>query len=88
MYRQSGSSTHETKEKGNSHFLFFGLVRSVVEKYNGHLKINGTGKTFTVSVSESNKAACFEELEEIMELAKPLDGFPSFVHTWPVKPDK
>jgi hypothetical protein len=66
--------------KGGSYFLLLSLIRSVVEKHNGQLKINGTDKDFTVSVPESNKAACFEELEKIMELAKPLSSFPSFVH--------
>jgi hypothetical protein len=67
--------------KGSSNFLLLGLIRSVVEKHNGQLKINGTDKAFTVSVPESNKAACFEELEKIMELAKPLARFPSFFYT-------
>jgi hypothetical protein len=66
--------------KGGSYFLLLGLIRSVVEKYNGHLKINSTGKV-TVSVPKNSNEACFEELVEIMELAKPFDGFPSFVHT-------
>lgn len=69
---RSRSSTLEPEEKGSSHFLLLSLVRTVVEKHGGSMEIDQKTNSFTVTISESQKAACFRELEKIIGPSKPL----------------
>ncbi len=81
MGKTSRLGTPEPEEKGNSHFLLLGLVNSVAEKHGGHMQLNEKDNTISISVPEGRKTACFQELEIIMDISKPLSGFPSFVDT-------
>lgn len=46
------------------HLLFLCLVRLIVEKHGGHLHINDNNETFTVTIPEEQKSACFRELKD------------------------
>ena len=81
MYKENGTSAPIIEEKGRSHFLLMRLVQVVVERHGGHLDLDEKTNTFTVTVPDKTKAACFRELDEIMGFAKPFNGFPTFVHT-------
>ncbi len=69
---RSRSGAPEPEEKGSSHFLLLSLVRIVVEKHGGSMEIDQETNSFTVTISETQKAACFEELEGIIGPSKPL----------------
>jgi hypothetical protein len=70
-----------SEEKGRSHFLLMRLVNIIVERHGGHIDLDEENNTFTVTAPSKTKAKCFRELEEIMALAEPFGGFPTFVHT-------
>ncbi len=68
----SGSLDRGPEEKGRSRFLLLSLIRTVVEKHGGDMEIDEENNTFTVTIPESRKAGCFQELEEIIGPCKPL----------------
>jgi hypothetical protein len=62
---QKGCQTMSTTDQpGRSHLLFLAVVRLIVEKHGGHLQINEKENTFTVTIAEDQKNACFRELKE------------------------
>ena len=64
MTDKYNSGATEMTEQGRSRLLLLCLVRAVVEKHGGHLEIDDEANTFTVSIPESRKTACFKELQD------------------------
>ena len=69
---RSRSGAPEGEEKGSSHFLLLSLVRAVVKKHGGRVELDEKTNSFTVTISETQKAACFRELINIIGPSKPL----------------
>ncbi len=59
-------------EQGSSYFLLLCIVRGVVEKHGGSLKIDRKTNTVVLGIPQSKKVDCFKELEEIIG---PVDPF-------------
>ena len=82
MYRRNnGAGTIVTEEKGGSYFLLIRLLHVIVEGHGGQIELDEKTNTFTVTVPTKTKAACYRELDELMEFAEAFNGFPTFIHT-------
>jgi hypothetical protein len=60
-------------EKIGSHLLLLHMVRCVVEKHGGSIKLDEKNKSMFLSIPENNKAACFKELEDTIGPSRPLN---------------
>jgi hypothetical protein len=76
----SPSSPEIFGERESSQFLLLCIVRGVVEKHGGSMKIDRKTSSAVLSIPKSKKAACFEELEEIIGHGEPFKDFFPFLH--------
>ena len=82
MYRRNnGTDTLIIEEKGGSYFLLMRLLHVIVEGHGGQIELDEKTNTFTVTVPTKSRAACYRELDELMEFTDAFDEFPTFVHT-------
>jgi hypothetical protein len=67
-------------EKVGSHMLLLHMVRCVVEKHGGSIKLDEKSNSLVLSIPESKKADCFKELEDTIGPSKPLCEVSSVAH--------
>jgi hypothetical protein len=60
----------DINKPGRGRCQFISLVRTIVEKYGGHLDIDIEKDTFTVFIPQERKIDCFQELDNAVG---PLD---------------
>jgi hypothetical protein len=80
MNHRSKHCVAEPTTKNHSYFLLLSLLRAVIEKHGGHMEIDEINNTFTVIISENRKAACLQELEEIIGPYEPVSESSFPVH--------
>ena len=80
MKSKNNPSPPGTSGEGDHHFLLMRRVRDVVEKYGGSVKIDQGSNSAVLSIPQSKKTACFEELQEIIGNSEPLKDFFPFLN--------
>jgi hypothetical protein len=63
IYRRSSEIL---SQKGSSYLLLLCIVRGVVKKHGGSMKIDEKTNTVVLGIPQSKKANCFKELEEVI----------------------
>ena len=67
-------------ERVGSHQLLLHMVRCVVEKHGGSITLDEKSNSLVLSIPESKKTACFQELEETIGPSKPVSEVSPSVH--------
>ncbi len=80
MSPQNSPSPSEASRERGAHLLLMRLVRDVVEKHGGSMEIDPKSNTAVLGIPDSKKAACFEELEEIIGRSEPFKDLFRFLH--------
>jgi hypothetical protein len=71
MNRRSGvSSKNESQGKGASYFSLLGIIRSVLEKHGGTMKVDEDTNTIVLSIPPDKKEACYRALEGMLDEVK------------------
>lgn len=73
MNQKRQTSLENLKEENRSQLLLVCIIRTVVEKHGGNMESDPITGTFTLSIPECNRAACFNDLEEIIGPGRPLN---------------
>jgi hypothetical protein len=67
-------------ERVGSHQLLLHMVRCVVEKHGGSITLDEKTNSLILSIPESKKTACFQELEQTLGPSKPINEISPIVH--------
>ncbi len=65
-------------ERGNTYFLLVCIVRGVVEKYGGSLKIDEKTNGIILCIPEDRETECLWELKKTVDPKKPIKDFSPF----------
>lgn len=65
-------TTEMLTDRARVHALFTCILRPVVEKYGGTIEIDTQTHHPVISIPNSSKVACFEELGELLAPGTPL----------------
>ncbi len=71
-------TTDMDSERARVHALFACILRPVVEKYGGTVAMDPQTLDPIISVPKGRKAACFEELAELLAPGTPLNNLLPF----------
>ncbi len=67
------NTTEMLSERARVHALFMCILRTVVEKHGGTIEIDPVAQHPIISIPETSKFACFEELGELLAPGTPLN---------------
>ena len=71
-------TTEMLSERARVHALFACVLRPVVEKHGGTIEIDPGTHQPIISIPQTTKVACFEELGELLAPGTPLNGLLPF----------
>lgn len=71
-------TTEMLSERARVHALFTCILRPVVEKHGGTIEIDRATHHPIISIPQTTKTACFEELGELLAPGTPLNGLLPF----------
>jgi hypothetical protein len=71
-------TTEMHSERARVHALFTCILRPVVEKHGGTIEIDPATLHPIISIPQTTKVACFEELGQLLAPGTPLNGLLPF----------
>jgi hypothetical protein len=71
MDGESGVSVkNDIQGKGASYYSLLGIIRSVLEKHGGTMKVDEDTNTIVLSIPRDKKKACYQALEGMLDEIK------------------
>ena len=63
-------SKKNTQEKGASYYSLLGIIRNILEKNGGTMKVDEDSATILLSIPPEKKESCYRQLEEMLDEIK------------------